>query len=89
MAAGPVFAQTGMMSAYSLWSSAILGRIPGAYRASPGCWPAHEHGIPLESCVSQLAYLHRDFLYKHWGMRSNLKRSLRRTHFSGPAGVSL
>lgn len=78
VAAGPVFAQTGMMSAYSLWSSAILGRIPGAYRASPGCWPAHEHGIPLESCVSQLAYLHRDFccsLYKRWGMRSNLKRS--------------
>lgn len=89
VAAGPVFAQTGMMSAYSLWSSAILGRIPGAYRASPGCWPAHEHGIPLESCVSPLAYLRQDFCcsrYKHWGMRSNLKSSLHRTCFSSPVG---
>lgn len=40
VAAGPVFAQTGMMSAYSLWSSAILRRIPGAYGASLSCWPA-------------------------------------------------
>lgn len=40
VAAGPVFAQTGMMSAYGLRSSAVLQRILGARRASPVCSPA-------------------------------------------------
>lgn len=46
VAAGPVFAQTGMMSAYHLWSSMEFMEFckpledSRSCRSSPGCWPA-------------------------------------------------
>lgn len=89
VAAGPAFTQTGMMSAYSSWSSAILWRIPGAYRASPGCQPALWKLNPIWTLCILACLCLADLcgccsLYKHGGMRSNLRSSLWKTHFSSP-----